>query len=173
LPPSPPRAGRRPAAGRDLTDSPKDTAGVVAQPPLLFLGFLAAGFVLDAIWPTAVFGYPWRFVVGGLLFVLGVLLIAAGIVRFSRAGTNVPTNRPTTALVTDGPYRYSRNPIYIALFLIYAGIGAAADNLWILALGILLFPILRYGVVAREERYLERKFGQAYLDYKAAVRRWL
>ena len=92
--------------------------------------------------------------------------------RFNRAGTNVPTYRPTTALVTGGPYRYSRNPLYISLFLAYAGIGIVADNLWILALGVPLFLIMRYGVVAREERYLERKFGQAYRDYKASVRRW-
>ncbi len=156
-----------------MTDTAKDTAGVVAPPPVLFAGFLAAGFVLDAIWPTVAFGYPWRFWIGGSLIVLGVLLMTAGVSRFNRAGTNVPTYRPTTALVTDGPYRYSRNPLYISLFLAYAGIGVVADNLWILALGVPLFLIMRYGVVAREERYLERKFGQAYLDYKAAVRRWL
>jgi protein-S-isoprenylcysteine O-methyltransferase Ste14 len=156
-----------------MTDAAKDTAGVVAPPPLLFAGFLAAGFLLDAIWPTVVLGYPWRFWVGGLLFVLGVLLMTAGVSRFNRAGTNVPTYRPTTALVTGGPYRYSRNPLYISLFLVYAGIGIVADNLWMLALGVPLFLIMRYGVVAREERYLERKFGQAYLDYKASVRRWL
>ncbi len=156
-----------------MTDAAKDTAGAVAPPPLLFAGFLAAGFLLDAIWPTVVFGHPWRFWVGGLLFVLGVLLMTAGVSRFNRAGTNVPTYRPTTALVTGGPYRYSRNPLYISLFLAYAGIGIVADNLWILALGVPLFLIMRYGVVAREERYLERKFGQAYLDYKASVRRWL
>jgi protein-S-isoprenylcysteine O-methyltransferase Ste14 len=173
LPRSPPKAERRPAAGHDVTDTPKDTAGVVAPPPLLFAGFLAAGFVLDALWPTTVFGHPWRYGIGGVLVVLGVLLMIAGVTRFNRAGTNVPTYRPTTALVTDGPYRYSRNPLYISLFLLYAGIGVVADNLWILALGVLLFLIMRYGVVAREERYLERKFGKAYLDYKASVRRWL
>ncbi len=156
-----------------MTDTPKDNAGVIAPPPLLFAGFLAIGFLLDAIWPTVVLGYPWRFWVGGLLFLLGVLLMTAGVSRFNRAGTNVPTYRPTTALVTGGPYRYSRNPLYISLFLAYAGIGIIADNLWMLALGVPLFLIMRYGVVAREERYLERKFGQAYLDYKASVRRWL
>jgi protein-S-isoprenylcysteine O-methyltransferase Ste14 len=104
---------------------------------------------------------------------LGVLLMAAGVSRFNRAGTNVPTYRPTTALVTDGPYRFSRNPLYISLFLVYAGVGIAADNLWIVGLGVPLFLIMRYGVVAREERYLERKFGQSYLAYKASVRRWL
>ena len=156
-----------------MTDTPRDTAGVVVPPPLLFAGFLAAGFLLDAIWPTALLGYPWRFWVGGLLVLPGLLLMTAGVSRFKRAGTNVPTYRPTTALVTCGPYRYSRNPLYISLFLVYAGIAIVADNLWILALAVPLFLVMRYGVVAREERYLERKFGQAYLDYKAAVRRWL
>jgi protein-S-isoprenylcysteine O-methyltransferase Ste14 len=156
-----------------MTDPAKENAGVVAPPPLLFAGFLAAGFVLDVVCPLAVPGGAWKYWIGGPPILLGLLLMTAGVLRFNRAGTNVPTYRPTTALVTDGPYRYTRNPLYISLFLVYAGIGIAAGNVWLLMLGALLFPIMHYGVVAREERYLERKFGQSYIDYKAAVRRWL
>src|SRR5262249_18855329 len=96
--------GPRRSGTRIMTDTPKDNAGVVAPPPMLLAGFLAAGFLLDAIWPTAVLGHPWRYWIGGLLFLLGALLMTAGVSRFNRAGTNVPTHRPTTALVTDGPY---------------------------------------------------------------------
>jgi protein-S-isoprenylcysteine O-methyltransferase Ste14 len=151
----------------------KDAPGVIAPPPLLFAGFLAAGFALDAVWPTSVLGSPARYWIGGTVLLFGGLLMAAGVSRFNRAGTNIPTHKPATALVTDGPYRHSRNPLYVSLFLVYAGVGVVADNPWVIGLGLPLFLIMRYGVVAREERYLERKFGQAYLDYKKSVRRWL
>jgi protein-S-isoprenylcysteine O-methyltransferase Ste14 len=93
--------------------------------------------------------------------------------RFIRAGTNIPTNRPTTALVTAGPYRFSRNPIYIALTLLYLGIALAVDSAWIAGLIVPVLIAIRYGVIAREESFLEQKFGAAYRDYKARVRRWL
>jgi protein-S-isoprenylcysteine O-methyltransferase Ste14 len=151
----------------------RDNAGVVAPPPLLFAGFLAAGFLFDALRPLAFLPDALQYWLGGALIAGGLALMTAGVSRFRRAGTNVPTYRPTTALVTDGPYRYTRNPLYISLFFVYAGIGVAADNPWLLALGVPLFLVMRYGVVAREERYLERKFGEAYVKYKASVRRWL
>jgi protein-S-isoprenylcysteine O-methyltransferase Ste14 len=151
----------------------KDNAGVIAPPPLLFAGFLAVGFALDAMWATRALGSPGRYWIGGVAILLGALLMAAGVARFNRAGTNIPPHKPTTALVTDGPYRYSRNPLYVSLLLVYCGIGLIADNLWILGLGVPLVLVIRYGVIAREERYLERRFGRAYLDYKASVRRWL
>lgn len=156
-----------------MADLEKDNPGVIARPPLLFAGFLVVGLLLEWVWPAAIFPGDWQYVVGGALVLVAGALLASGISRFRRAGTNVPTYRPTTALVTEGPYRYSRNPIYISLFLLYAGIGVMVDGAWILVLILPLFLLMRYGVVAREERYLERKFGEAYLGYKARVRRWL
>jgi protein-S-isoprenylcysteine O-methyltransferase Ste14 len=85
----------------------------------------------------------------------------------------VPTNQPTRALVTTGVHGWSRNPIYLGLFLVYGGIGLAARSPWALILTLPLAITIRYGVVAREEAYLERRFGKAYRDYKARVRRWL
>jgi protein-S-isoprenylcysteine O-methyltransferase Ste14 len=99
--------------------------------------------------------------------------MAAALGRFRRAGTPVCTNRPTTALVTVGIYRRTRNPMYVALTLLYAGIALAADSFWALALLAPLLLLMRYGVIAREERYLAREFGARYLEYRAAVRRWL
>ena len=113
-----------------------------------------------------------QYSLGAVLIVLGAVILAAAMRQFRRAGTNLPTNRPTTALVTDGLYRFSRNPIYIALSLIYVGIGIAADSPWVLGLPLPILVIIRYGVIALEERYLERKFGQEYLRYKASLRRW-
>ena len=100
-------------------------------------------------------------------------LTAAGIRNFSRAATPVPTNQPTRALVTTGIHGWSRNPIYVGMFLVYGGIGIAARSPWIVILTLPLAITIRYGVVAREEAYLERRFGDAYRDYKARVRRWL
>ena len=99
--------------------------------------------------------------------------MAAGARNFSRAATPVPSNQPVRALVTSGIHGWSRNPIYVGMFLLYAGIGTAARSPWVLILALPLVIILRYGVVAREETYLERRFGDAYRDYKARVRRWL
>jgi protein-S-isoprenylcysteine O-methyltransferase Ste14 len=153
--------------------APVDTAGVIARPPLLYLTALAAGVGLGFVWPMPLELGRWSWIAGGALIVLGPAFMAGAMLRFRRAGTNVETWRPTTALVVDGPYRLSRNPIYVALTLAYVGIGLIAGNVWVLALAAPLLAVMRYGVIAREEAYLERKFGASYLAYKAAVRRWL
>jgi protein-S-isoprenylcysteine O-methyltransferase Ste14 len=131
---------------------------------------------MDRVLPLP-FGFPdaalIRWTVGGGLILIGVAIATAGIRNFSRAATPVPSNQPVRALVTTGVHGWSRNPIYVGMFLLYAGIGVAARSLWILILALPLIIILRYGVVAREEAYLERRFGEAYRDYKARVRRWL
>ncbi len=146
------------------------------RPPLLFLAALVLGFALDGLLPlpltnpelTAI---GWT--AGGALIASGIGIMAAGIHNFSRADTPVPSNQVVRALVTTGIHGWSRNPIYVGMLLLYAGIGIAVRSPWILILALPLFIILRYGVVAREETYLERRFGDRYRDYKAHVRRWL
>jgi protein-S-isoprenylcysteine O-methyltransferase Ste14 len=164
-------------AGQQVTDT--GTAGVIARPPFLFLGALLLGFVSDHLLPLS-FPVPgigqahWiSAIVAGALVLLGLALAAAGIRNFSRAGTPVPGTEPTRALVTTGIHGWSRNPIYVGMLLLYAGIGTATRGPWVLTLALPLVFILRYGVVAREETYLERRFGDAYRDYKARVHRWL
>jgi protein-S-isoprenylcysteine O-methyltransferase Ste14 len=152
------------------------TAGVIARPPFLFLAALLLGVVLDRLlsFPLTVPGSgPARWTVAGSFILLGLAAAAAGIRNFSRAATPVPTNEPTRALVTTGIHGWSRNPIYVGLFLVYGGIGIAASSPWALILAVPLAFTIRYGVVAREEAYLERRFGDAYRNYKARVRRWL
>ncbi|MGX9574210.1 methyltransferase family protein [Mesorhizobium sp. f-mel] len=148
------------------------TAGVIARPPLLFLAAFLIGFVLDRLLRLP-FPIPGAWIIGGSLIVIGFALFAAGIRNFYRAATPVPTNEPTRVLVTTGIHGWTRNPIYLGMFLIYGGIGVAAQNIWILVLTLPLAILIRYGVVAREEAYLERRFGDTYLDYKQSVRRWL
>jgi protein-S-isoprenylcysteine O-methyltransferase Ste14 len=154
-----------------------DVAGVIAPPPLIYLGFLAAGFGLGYLWPAAIAGdgLPMAARAGGgaALAALGIALGVAGFRQFRKAGTDVRPDRPTAALVTQGIYRYSRNPLYIAQALAYAGIALAADSLWALAFLVPTLIVVRYGVIGREEAYLERKFGDDYRRFKAEVRRWL
>jgi protein-S-isoprenylcysteine O-methyltransferase Ste14 len=136
-------------------------ARVIARPPFLYLTCLLLGLALDHALPLPL-ALPEaaliRWTAGGGLILIGVAIVAAGARNFSRAATPVPSNQPVRALVTSGIHGWSRNPIYVGMFLLYAGIGLI---------------VLRYGVVAREEAYLERRFGDAYRDYKARVRRWL
>jgi protein-S-isoprenylcysteine O-methyltransferase Ste14 len=149
----------------------------IARPPLLYLACLLLGLVLDRMLPLPLI-LPeaalirWT-VVGGGLVVVGFAIMAAGIRNFSRAATPVRSNQPVRALVTTGIHAWSRNPIYVGMFLLYAGIGMAARSPWVLVLALPLVIILRYVVVAREEAYLERRFGESYRDYRARVRRWL
>jgi protein-S-isoprenylcysteine O-methyltransferase Ste14 len=146
------------------------------RPPLLCLGSLALGFALDRLLPlplthAELASIGWT--AGGALIAIGIAIMAAGIRNFSRADTPVPSHQAVRALVTTGIHGWSRNPIYVGMLLLYAGVGLAARSPWILILALPLFIILRYGVVAREETYLERRFGDRYRDYKAHVRRWL
>ena len=161
-------------AGQQATDT--GTAGVIARPPLLFLAALLIGFVLDRLLrlPFPVPGTDLvHWIIGGSLIPIGLAVAAAGIRNFGRAGTPVPTNEPTRALATTGIHGWTRNPIYLGMFLLYGGIGVATQSPWILILTLPLAITIRYGVVAREEAYLEQRFGEAYRDYKARVRRWL
>jgi protein-S-isoprenylcysteine O-methyltransferase Ste14 len=152
------------------------TSGVIARPPFLFVGALLLGLGLERLQPLAFVvprDDPIFWTIAACLILIGVALMAAGIRNFFRAATPVPTNQPTRTLVTTGVHGWTRNPIYLGMFLIYGGIGVAAHSTWVLVLTLPLAILIRYGVVAREEVYLERRFGHAYLDYKQRVRRWL
>ena len=158
---------------RHSIDDPA-TAGVIARPPLLFLGALLLGLLLDWLLRLrlpAVDHAHW--IAGGSAILIGLGLFAAGIAGFTRAGTPVPTNQPVRALVATGIHGRTRNPIYLGMFLVYGGLGLAARSPGILILFLPLALTIRVGVVAREEAYLEARFGDAYRDYKARVRRWL
>jgi protein-S-isoprenylcysteine O-methyltransferase Ste14 len=151
-----------------------DTANVVIRPPIAWALAVLAGLALQWLvslpfMPAAV---PARWV-GGMVFVLALALVAWAIATITRAGSNVPTNMPTTTIVQTGPYRFTRNPIYLGMFLGLVGVAIAFDSLWLLGTLVPFALIIRFGVVAREEAYLERKFDDAYRNYRARVRRWL
>ncbi|MEE1612955.1 methyltransferase family protein [Microvirga sp. CF3016] len=151
-----------------------DTAQVLIRPPLAWGLAVLAGLSLHWLVPLpflpATVPAAW---LGTAVFVLALALVVWAIVTMSRAGSNVPTNRPTTTIVENGPYRFTRNPIYLGMFLGLIGLGIAFDNLWLLIMLVLFVIVIRYGVVAREEAYLDRKFGDSYRVYHSRVRRWL
>jgi len=111
--------------------------------------------------------------VGSAILVCGVIGLAAAIRTIWRAQTPIDPYKTTTALVTDGLFRFSRNPIYVSDTLIYVGLSLALNAWWALALTLALVWMMQVGVIAREEEYLERKFGDDYFRYKRQVRRWL
>jgi len=150
-----------------------DTAGVVAPPPLIYLAALVVGLVLRAVAPTPFLPRDLSVGVGVLLVVIAVGLSVWGVRTMRHAGTPVSPRAPTTALVTAGPFRFSRNPLYVSLTLCYLGIAIATQALWAIPLLVVVLVVMRRGVIDREERYLERKFGAEYLRYKARVRRWM
>ena len=157
------------SAGGPQDDSP----GVITIPPVIYLAFLALGIALDLLFPVALLPNPVQYAVGFVIIAVSFVLLPFVLGRFRAAGTNLDVRKPTTAIISDGPYRFSRNPAYLSMSLLYLGIGIAADSIWILGLLLPTLVIMHYGVIAREERYLEAKFGEEYLRYKRSVRRWI
>ena len=152
-----------------LTDSP----GVLVFPPAFFLGTLLLGLLLHLLWPAQLSTTPWVRIAEVGVMVAGILLAAWGRRTMVHAGTNVPPNKPTLAIVTSGPFRFTRNPLYLGATSVYVGLTLIFNAVWPFLLFVPMLLVIHWGVVRREERYLEAKFGDAYLDYKARVRRWL
>jgi len=163
-----------------MTGSPpsetRDTPGVIAPPPLIALAAVILGLVLDRVVPayllSVVLSFGGRIVIGFALLAAGAALALAGERSFARAGTAVKPWKPSTALVTDGVFRWLRNPMYVGLILMLSGfsIGFASD--WTLVMTVAFALVIHFGVVKREERYLEAKFGSAYRGYLKRVPRY-
>ena len=140
------------------------------RPPLAWGLAVIAGLALDWLVPLPFLPTLW---LGAMVFGLALALFAWAIVTITSAGSNVPTSLPATAIVESGPYRFTRNPIYLGMFLGLTGLAIASGNLWPLIMLVPFALVIRYGVVAREEAYLERKFGDVYRSYRSRVPRWL
>jgi protein-S-isoprenylcysteine O-methyltransferase Ste14 len=145
----------------------------LVRPPLVYLSSVVAGTVLDVVWPLPFLPLTLALPVGSSLVVIAMALFSYSVRQLRAAGTPVPGNRPTTVIVRTGPYRFGRNPIYLAFSLLHLGIAIWVNSLWLIATLIAAVALMALVVIPREERYLEGKFGAEYLDYKAAVRRWL
>ena len=150
----------------------RGTAGVIAPPPVIYLAFLGLGFAFERLMPGAELP-GWAQWIGAVVIVAGVALMISFELAFKRAGTDANPYRTSRALATDGPYRFSRNPAYLGMAITYVGITLAAEAPWALLMLAPATLVLQYGVIAREERYLERLFGEDYLTYKRTTRRWI
>ena len=144
-----------------------------ARPPVIVLASLLLGAVLTAAWPRSFVPHALRLPVGWLLVAMAAALFLYSIKQFRMAGTPLPGNKPTTAIVRTGPYRFSRNPIYVAFSIFQLGIASWVNSMWLIATLIAAVALMASVVIPREERYLERRFGADYLEYKRSVRRWL
>jgi len=152
--------------------TPPEIPGVIAPPPLLYVVPLSVGLLIQHASPIAFLPPRIGTPVGIALVVLWILLSVAAIREFRRAGTSVNPTRPTSTLVTSGPYRFTRNPMYVSLTLMYLGVTLWANALWPLLVLPIVLVVMQRGVIAREERYLEATFGDEYRRYTGQVRRW-
>jgi protein-S-isoprenylcysteine O-methyltransferase Ste14 len=156
-----------------MPNDEQDKAGVVAPPPLIYLGALVFGLLLSRRFPmrflprTMARGLGWPLLGGGVLLL--------GWFEMAMRQADTPSNpyKPVERIATEGPFRYTRNPGYLAMTLIYASIASLANALWAVLLLPVALVVIQRGVIEREERYLEGKFGEEYLSYKAQVRRWI
>jgi protein-S-isoprenylcysteine O-methyltransferase Ste14 len=157
--------------------SPADaTSGVRIYPPAVYLGGLIIGYAIHWLWPLSIApaGATTAIrILGVVALVLGAGLMLAAVGLFRRAGTPPNPTQPSTALVVDGPYRFTRNPMYLGMALLLAGFALVGNALWPLIAVIPAVIILDGQVIAREEPYLEARFGDAYRELKRRVRRWV
>ena len=154
-------------------DQKPDRPGVLAPPPVLYAAALAVGLLLEWVLPLADLPTAPALAIGVVLFVAGSALGIWFLGTFSRAGTPVDVSKPTERIVTWGPFRFSRNPGYVSLTVMYAGVAIAAESTWAIILLPPVAHLVRHTVIEREERYLERKFGDEYVSYKMRTRRWV
>jgi protein-S-isoprenylcysteine O-methyltransferase Ste14 len=143
----------------------------VLRPPLIYGVAIALGLLLQAAWPLELVSDAR--LPGAAAMLIAVALFLAAVRAMRRAGTPVPGDRPTTAIVCSGPYRFSRNPIYLAFSLLHLGIAGWVNSLWLLLTLVPAAALMSFVVIPREERYLQSRFPSEYSTYRAAVRRWL
>src|ERR671912_2556600 len=143
------------------------------RPPLVYLGSILLGLLLHLAWPLPLVRHPVGALIGAGVVLMAVGLFITAVRTFRAVGTPVPGNRPTTTIVRTGPYRVSRNPIYLAFSLLQLGIALWVDSLWLVVTLLAAVAVMSLVVIPKEERYLEARFPSEYSPYKASVRRWL
>jgi protein-S-isoprenylcysteine O-methyltransferase Ste14 len=145
----------------------------LARPPLVYATSMAIGLLLHMVLPVRLVPHSLALPVGAVVMLAAIALFVSAVRTMNAAGTPVPGNQPTRAIVREGPYRFTRNPIYIAFSLLQLGLAFWVNSLTLLILLIPAIAIMALVVVPREERYLEARFPSDYPPYKASVRRWL
>jgi protein-S-isoprenylcysteine O-methyltransferase Ste14 len=151
----------------------RDNAGVIAWPPFIFAACAGVGIVGHFVHAVPIADGPLIKRIGGLLAVCSGVLAIWAQRAMKAAGTNIRPDKPALVIVKRGPYRFTRNPLYLSLCMLHSGMALWLNDWVTLSLVLPLFAILHFGVVLREEAYLERKFGEEYLGFKRRVHRWI
>jgi protein-S-isoprenylcysteine O-methyltransferase Ste14 len=155
-------------------DSPPDVPNLgLIRPPFVYLASILIGGLLQLAIPLPFLPRAFAVALGVPLVIVAIVLFSYSVAKFRGAGTPVPARKPTTTIVRTGPYRFSRNPIYLAFSVFQLGIAIWVNSGWLLATLVAAVAVIHCIVIPREEQYLERRFGAEYLDYKGSVRRWL
>lgn len=157
---------------KDRDHAAADHAEVAFHPPFLLLASIGIGFAARWLTPAAFLPDTVTGIIGPILVSAAFVLFVWAVVTMRRGGASIPTGEPTDRLVLEGPYRFSRNPIYLSMVLLAVGIAVWANSLWFLGSAAVIVVLLNRGVICREEQYLARKFGDAYEAYRNSVRRW-
>jgi len=150
-----------------------DNPGIIAPPPFIYGAAFLTGVLLHSLFPLHIRQSAWTSLIGWILVLIAFSLVCFGIWTMKRKGTPIDPYQSTKILVISGPFRYTRNPLYCALTLFYTGLAILLKILWPLLLLPAALIVMFFGVIAQEEQYLEKKFGEEYLQYKRKVRRWI
>jgi protein-S-isoprenylcysteine O-methyltransferase Ste14 len=151
----------------------RKTPRIPAQPPIVYFGAIFIGVLLNHFYTVDAIPKGVRLFAGIPLTLLSICLSAFAFREFIRRGVSVDHKKSTKLLITTGPFRISRNPLYLSGIVLVFGVGVALDNLWIIGLLIPAILLVIYGTVLPEEKYLQGRFGELYLKYRSSVRRWI
>lgn len=156
-----------------MTAEDKRGPGLKFPPPLLPLGAIGCAWLADQLRPLPIVEGDALWFIGAIVMAIALMIALTALLHFLEAKTHVEPWHPTTAIIRKGIYRFSRNPIYLAFCIATIGAGLLLNSWWVMASVAVLKSLLEHLVISREEIYLEKKFGEHYLDYKRQVRRWL
>jgi protein-S-isoprenylcysteine O-methyltransferase Ste14 len=158
-----------------MKEETPDRPAIIFPPPLIFIAFLGMGFLLEYIYSLRLYSWPLMppIIIGGILILASGLLALGAFRVLIKNRTPFNPAKPTVKLVREGPFRICRNPMYLALLILFFGVATLTGSVWLFLAIPVLFLTLDIGVVRPEEKYLARKFGDDYQDYRLKVRRWL
>ena len=160
-----------------MIEKQPDNANVIAPPPIIFALFFVTGLLIDYFYQYRLFPIdhrdPTLLLPGYIIIFVSLIIVGTSIQTLKKHNTTHKVNKPTTAIVKTGIYQHTRNPIYLSVIILFIGVSFIINSIVMLLLIIPMFIILNQGVVKREEKYLESKFGDEYIEYKNTVRRWI
>ncbi len=156
-----------------MSDSHSGVPNVKIIPPLVYLAGVVIGIVISIWIPTKIVPSSLAWMLGGILIVCGAVLTGSAILKFKDVSTTVRPDRAASTLVVVGPYRITRNPMYLGLALVYVGLAIADQSVWAFILLPVVLTIIQRRAIEPEEAFLERRFGVNYIRYKESVRRWI